>query len=217
MLFVWLYFKWKNITLKRRLYCRTLSQLFDESTTHVIIEEAIDAAPKNGRIACITCPSIFCSLQESFPTRKADHLFDFDPRYTKYGNNVSILGLGEVAEIAPELQHAFAVVIADISMLVRCPCMYHNLIPIEIIGIYIYFLNYIMQGASDARSVMELVTLLSTTHEPLRLVLVATEELVRGLSILKHGLRVAQFQPRGRWGLSSKKIYTTIPHPRRLL
>ena len=100
-----------------------LPQLFDESTTHVIIEEAIDAAPRNGRIACITCPSIFCSLQESFPSRKADHLFDFDPRYSKYGSNVSILGLGEISQIAPDLQHAFAVIIADVSMLVGCPCI----------------------------------------------------------------------------------------------
>lgn len=91
-------------------------QFWYTDDTALSVAKAVAHAAANGSIACVACPSLFRALRSAFPVLCA-HLFEFDPRFEALGS-FSLYDYREPRSVAPELHHAFDVVVADPPYLV---------------------------------------------------------------------------------------------------
>ena len=63
---------------------KQLSQFwYDDSTTMVLAEEALRASG-GGRVACISCPTLFVKLKSTFPDRCSCTLLEYDRRFNNH-------------------------------------------------------------------------------------------------------------------------------------
>ena len=66
-----------------------LSQFwYDDATSDALARECVRAAGEGGRVACVSCPSLFFALRRLFPgdeDKDRARLFEFDKRFAKVG------------------------------------------------------------------------------------------------------------------------------------
>ncbi|CAD7704878.1 unnamed protein product [Ostreobium quekettii] len=94
-----------------------LSQFwYTEETAMAVAEEVANIVGTDGRVACISCPSLFRSLLQSFPEVQC-HLLEYDTRFEVFGNFVHY-DYNKPLALPDELKGAFDVVLADPPYLV---------------------------------------------------------------------------------------------------
>jgi len=92
-------------------------QFWYTDDTALSVAKAVARAAASGSIACVACPSLFRALRGAFPAQRA-HLLEIDPRFEALGS-FSLYDYREPRSIAPELHHAFDIVVADPPYLVH--------------------------------------------------------------------------------------------------
>ncbi|XP_033111991.1 EEF1A lysine methyltransferase 1-like [Anneissia japonica] len=94
-----------------------LSQFwYDDQTAGALASEVLDAAGVNGKIACLCTPTLFKklrSLPDSKTTSCTVKLFEFDERFSTYGDDYIFYDYNKPLEIAADFESAFDIVVAD--------------------------------------------------------------------------------------------------------
>ncbi|GAB6030975.1 hypothetical protein CHUAL_007798 [Chamberlinius hualienensis] len=92
-----------------------LSQFwYDKETADILAREAIRVAGKVGRIACISCPTIYKRLIEIKPEICIAKVFEYDTRFSIYGEDFVFYDYNYPLKSIPDNWHnTFDVVIAD--------------------------------------------------------------------------------------------------------
>jgi len=90
-----------------------LSQFwYDDKTAETLAIEAKRAASPNGRIACVSCPTVYTKLKELAP--ESQHiLLEFDRRFEKFGADYIFYDYKEPLRLPAELKNSCEVVLAD--------------------------------------------------------------------------------------------------------
>ncbi|XP_021945722.1 EEF1A lysine methyltransferase 1 isoform X1 [Folsomia candida] len=92
-----------------------LSQFwYEETTSRKLAEEVLAQAGPNGRVACVSCPSIFraCQVSENVVGRTVD-LFEFDKRFDAFGSYFIFYDYKDPENVPEECLQAYKVVIVD--------------------------------------------------------------------------------------------------------
>lgn len=90
---------------------KTNQYWYSAHTISVLAAEACDQAGCEGRIACVSTPSIFFSLPREFQDRAV--VLDFDRTFAERTANFVPYDFNHPTDIATELQHTFDVVVID--------------------------------------------------------------------------------------------------------
>jgi len=96
---------------------RAARQFWYTDKTARAVARAVARAAGGGAVACVACPSLFRALRAAFPALRS-HLLEIDERFRALGP-FSLYDYREPCAVAPELHHAFSVVVADPPYLVR--------------------------------------------------------------------------------------------------
>ncbi|KAJ8033735.1 EEF1A lysine methyltransferase 1 [Holothuria leucospilota] len=91
-----------------------LSQFwYDDDTASVLANEAITAAGVNGRIACISTPTLFQKLRQINSSCSAI-IFEYDKRFEVYGDHFVFYDFNKPLELPEHIKaHSFDIVIGD--------------------------------------------------------------------------------------------------------
>nr|CAG4649541.1 EOG090X0ABW [Scapholeberis mucronata] len=91
-----------------------LSQFwYDDTTSSVLAQEALRLAGVDGSIACVSCPTLYRYLRKIKPETVKAHLFEYDTRFSVYGDDFVFYDYRSPLEVPKELGSSFSVVIAD--------------------------------------------------------------------------------------------------------
>ncbi|XP_054714817.1 EEF1A lysine methyltransferase 1-like [Uloborus diversus] len=92
-----------------------LSQFwYDDSTASTLAEAAIKGAGKNGRIACISSPTVYEYLQRIKSDVDNYYLFEYDKRFqTKFADNFVFYDYNHPLKIDDKFKSYFDVVLVD--------------------------------------------------------------------------------------------------------
>ncbi|KAM8976387.1 EEF1A lysine methyltransferase 1 [Pelodytes ibericus] len=92
-----------------------LSQFwYDDNTALSLAKEAIDVCGENGRIACVSAPSIYQKLKGLAAENLSVCLLEFDRRFSVYGEDFIFYDYNNPLHLPERLeQHSFDIVIAD--------------------------------------------------------------------------------------------------------
>ncbi|KZS14456.1 Lysine N-methyltransferase N6AMT2 [Daphnia magna] len=91
-----------------------LSQFwYDDHTSVVLANEALRLAGTEGRIACISCPTLYKELRKLKPASVKAQLFEYDTRFSVYGDDFTFYDYRSPLEIPKDLGSSFEVVVAD--------------------------------------------------------------------------------------------------------
>eukprot|EP01105_Mastigella_eilhardi_P006063 TRINITY_DN17669_c0_g1_i1.p1 TRINITY_DN17669_c0_g1~~TRINITY_DN17669_c0_g1_i1.p1 ORF type:complete len:209 (-),score=80.17 TRINITY_DN17669_c0_g1_i1:38-664(-) len=97
----------------------SLSQFwYDKATADAVAKEAV-AASKNGRIACLSTPTIYKALRGMHYNKKKATLFEYDRRFGSFGKHFVFYDYKSPDDVPPELHHTFDFVCADPPFLAR--------------------------------------------------------------------------------------------------
>ncbi|XP_063161842.1 EEF1A lysine methyltransferase 1 [Candoia aspera] len=90
-----------------------LSQFwYDSETALCLANEAIRAAGKGGRIACVSAPSVYQKLKES--QHFSTCILEYDRRFSVYGAEYSFYDYNSPLKLPAHLEaHSFDIVVAD--------------------------------------------------------------------------------------------------------
>jgi len=92
-----------------------LSQFwYDEATSRKLAEEVLSQAKPDGRVACVSCPSIFraCQVSEHVYGTTVD-LFEFDKRFDAFGRFFFFYDYKEPEAVPDECLGAYQVIAVD--------------------------------------------------------------------------------------------------------
>lgn len=91
-----------------------LSQFwYDDETSKILAEEALRLAGDSGSIACISCPTLYRYLRKVKPEGVTCIVFEYDTRFSVYGNDFVLYDYRSPLEVPKELGSSFSVVVAD--------------------------------------------------------------------------------------------------------
>ncbi|XP_008571881.1 PREDICTED: N(6)-adenine-specific DNA methyltransferase 2 [Galeopterus variegatus] len=92
-----------------------LSQFwYSEETALQLAQEAIAAAGKGGRIACVSAPSVYQKLRELHREDFSVHIFEYDTRFAMYGEEFIFYDYNNPLDLPEKIAaHSFDIVIAD--------------------------------------------------------------------------------------------------------
>ncbi|XP_060682697.1 EEF1A lysine methyltransferase 1 [Hemiscyllium ocellatum] len=92
-----------------------LSQFwYSDETALRLAQEAIEASGNNGRIACISTPSIYQKLKQLWNGEFSAILLEYDRRFSVYGNEFVFYDYNYPMNLHEDLQpHSFDIVIVD--------------------------------------------------------------------------------------------------------
>ncbi|XP_077197788.1 EEF1A lysine methyltransferase 1 [Paroedura picta] len=92
-----------------------LSQFwYDSATALRLANEALQAAGKGGRIACVSAPSIYQKLKELDSKDVFTCILEYDQRFSVYGNEYIFYDYNNPLELPENLTaHSFDIVLAD--------------------------------------------------------------------------------------------------------
>nr|AHZ08394.1 N-6 adenine-specific DNA methyltransferase 2 [Nilaparvata lugens] len=93
-----------------------LSQFwYDEETANTLAEEACRAAECTGRVALISCPTLYSLVKNSKSRNQKTSvsLLEYDRRFSAYGTDYIFYDYQSPLELPRELEHQFDVVVAD--------------------------------------------------------------------------------------------------------
>ncbi|XP_053312416.1 EEF1A lysine methyltransferase 1 [Spea bombifrons] len=92
-----------------------LSQFwYDDKTAFSLAKEAIEASGENGRIACISAPSIYQKLKSLDAENMSMCLLEYDRRFSVYGEDFIFYDYNNPLNLPEKLKHhSFDIVIAD--------------------------------------------------------------------------------------------------------
>ncbi|XP_072021955.1 EEF1A lysine methyltransferase 1-like [Amphiura filiformis] len=92
-----------------------LSQFwYDEQTSEVLAKEVLAAAGENGRIACVSCPTLYQKLQTMKPASCKATVFEFDHRFATYKEDFVFYDYNKPLELPKEIEsQSYDVVVAD--------------------------------------------------------------------------------------------------------
>ncbi|XP_046837712.1 EEF1A lysine methyltransferase 1 [Vespa crabro] len=90
-----------------------LSQFwYDENTTNTIVKGAINSTPIDGKIALISCPTLYTELKKTCNKRQVI-LLEYDPRFTVFGSDFIPYDYKFPLNVPRNLYNIFDLVIAD--------------------------------------------------------------------------------------------------------
>ncbi|XP_038049332.1 EEF1A lysine methyltransferase 1-like isoform X2 [Patiria miniata] len=90
-----------------------LSQFwYTDATAEALAKETLRAAGSTGRIACVSCPSLYKKLQQLKPATCTTVLLEFDKRFSVYKDFV-FYDFNTPLELANLQKNTFEVVVAD--------------------------------------------------------------------------------------------------------
>ncbi|KAI9558977.1 hypothetical protein GHT06_015766 [Daphnia sinensis] len=91
-----------------------LSQFwYDDHTSAVLAKEALRLAGPEGKIACISCPTLYKELRKLKPASVKAQLFEYDARFSVYGDDFTFYDYRSPLEVPKDLGSSFEVVVAD--------------------------------------------------------------------------------------------------------
>ncbi|XP_062830702.1 EEF1A lysine methyltransferase 1 isoform X2 [Anolis carolinensis] len=92
-----------------------LSQFwYDTETADHLAKEAIRAAGKGGRIACVSAPSIYQKLKEQNNNDFSTCILEYDQRFSVYGAEYIFYDYNDPLNLPASLkEHSFDIVLAD--------------------------------------------------------------------------------------------------------
>ena len=85
--------------------------IYTEETAGTVAAEVARLCPAGGRVACVSCPTLFRTLLDGFPSLRP-HLFEFDEKYGCRGA-FSLYDYNEPTNVDAEHVAAYDVVCAD--------------------------------------------------------------------------------------------------------
>ncbi|XP_049941143.1 EEF1A lysine methyltransferase 1 [Schistocerca serialis cubense] len=89
-----------------------LSQFwYDDETTSILAGAAVKAAGESGKIALISCPTLFPMIKKTH--RSVVKLFEYDRRFALYGDDYIFYDYKSPLQIPESFQHYFDVIVAD--------------------------------------------------------------------------------------------------------
>ncbi|EFN78067.1 N(6)-adenine-specific DNA methyltransferase 2 [Harpegnathos saltator] len=90
-----------------------LSQFwYDDRTIEAFVKGALDLTPKNGKIALISCPTLYSKLKEESDEREVK-LFEYDSRFKIFGTDFIWYDYKFPLDIPRDMSSQFDLVIAD--------------------------------------------------------------------------------------------------------
>ncbi|KAF7414485.1 hypothetical protein HZH68_002974 [Vespula germanica] len=90
-----------------------LSQFwYDENTTNTIVKGAINSTPIDGKIALISCPTLYTQLKRTCGERQVI-LLEYDPRFKVFGSDFILYDYKFPLNVPRDLYNIFDLVIAD--------------------------------------------------------------------------------------------------------
>ncbi|XP_053564498.1 EEF1A lysine methyltransferase 1 [Bombina bombina] len=96
----------ENWQLSQFWYC--------DETALCLAKEALEASGENGRIACVSAPSIYQKLKGLIAENVSVRLLEYDKRFSVYGEDFVFYDYNEPLNLPESLQpHSFDIVIAD--------------------------------------------------------------------------------------------------------
>ncbi|XP_075706122.1 EEF1A lysine methyltransferase 1 [Rhinoderma darwinii] len=92
-----------------------LSQFwYSDETAQSLAKEAIEASGKNGRIACVSAPSVYQKLKGLVGDDVTVSLLEYDRRFSVYGDEFIFYDYNNPLDLPGRLQqHSFDIVLAD--------------------------------------------------------------------------------------------------------
>ncbi|XP_037656558.1 EEF1A lysine methyltransferase 1 [Choloepus didactylus] len=92
-----------------------LSQFwYSQETALRLAEEAIAAAGKGGKIACVSAPSVYQKLRELYREDFSTSVFEYDKRFAIYGEEFVFYDYNNPLDLPEKIAaHSFDIVIAD--------------------------------------------------------------------------------------------------------
>ncbi|XP_069828142.1 EEF1A lysine methyltransferase 1 [Dendropsophus ebraccatus] len=92
-----------------------LSQFwYSDETALSLAKEAIEASGRNGRIACVSAPSVYQKLKGLVGDDVTVYLLEYDRRFSVYGNDFVFYDYNNPLDLPDRLQqHSFDIVLAD--------------------------------------------------------------------------------------------------------
>ncbi|KAE8749451.1 hypothetical protein FOCC_FOCC003717 [Frankliniella occidentalis] len=91
-----------------------LSQFwYDDATANALAEEALRCVENKGRIALISCPTLYRPLVKLKSAECVVKLLEFDKRFSVYGDNFVFYDYNSPLELPADLSKSFDLVIAD--------------------------------------------------------------------------------------------------------
>ncbi|KOC59076.1 N(6)-adenine-specific DNA methyltransferase 2 [Habropoda laboriosa] len=90
-----------------------LSQFwYDEKTVDTLVKGAINCTESNGRIALISCPTLYSKLKKNAGERQVT-LFEYDKRFEVYGSDFVPYNYKFPSDIPRDMSNLYDLVIAD--------------------------------------------------------------------------------------------------------
>ncbi|EZA62904.1 EEF1A lysine methyltransferase 1 [Ooceraea biroi] len=90
-----------------------LSQFwYDDETRRGLARGALNSTPVDGKIALISCPSIYCKLKTECNERQVT-LFEYDQRFEALGKDFILYDYNLPLDVPRDMFHQFDLVIAD--------------------------------------------------------------------------------------------------------
>ena len=85
-----------------------LSQFsYDDNTANALAEEGFRVAEPGGSIACVSTPTLYITLRTKFKGKANLKLFEFDQRFTLYGEDFELYNYKSPLAMARELREKF--------------------------------------------------------------------------------------------------------------
>lgn len=91
-----------------------LSQFwYDDYTATLLAKEALFAVNNSGRIACISCPTLYARLHSMNPADCAIVCLEFDQRFLHFGDSFVFYDYNEPVALPAQLKASFDLVVVD--------------------------------------------------------------------------------------------------------
>ncbi|XP_041351481.1 EEF1A lysine methyltransferase 1-like isoform X2 [Gigantopelta aegis] len=91
-----------------------LSQFwYDDKTATRLAEEAIVIAGQNGRIACISSPTVYSKIRQIKPSTCTAKCLEFDARFKCFGEDFLLYDYNQPLELPQDWKQSFDVILVD--------------------------------------------------------------------------------------------------------
>lgn len=91
-----------------------LSQFwYDDQTATLLAQEALCAVNNSGRIACISCPTLYTRLVAMNAANCAVVCLEFDHRFSVFGDSFIFYDYNKPLDVPAELEESFDLVVVD--------------------------------------------------------------------------------------------------------
>ncbi|XP_013780059.1 EEF1A lysine methyltransferase 1-like [Limulus polyphemus] len=91
-----------------------LSQFwYDDKTSEILAMKTLNVTGPFGRIACISCPSVFKKLQNLKQKEVTTHLLEYDRRFDVYTDNFIYYDFNKPLNLPKSMKENYDVVLAD--------------------------------------------------------------------------------------------------------